>query len=321
MLSIKDLKKANEKRLKRLNTPYQSKNKVKVLVFDKDLPHDDRLINPIIADVHEQEHKGVHALGGCSVIKTINPNAEIHAVDRADYMDVINYAIENNIRVINASFSGFKTSNSEIALKKYAEWGGIFVAAAGNNGRDTISYPSSSPYTISVSATNSKDNNSALVDITTDSYWQVKRYQREETISFSGTSCASPAGAGVASHYISENPSGNLYSFKRWLLINSIQDLDLLPENIKGDKLEAGERFFIFPDNPIDPLSPVRISLKKGDKTMLFNGLPKDLRVAPFFKQYSKEFNALCTELRPIFEAAGFQVEWNEDTETATLSR
>lgn len=56
----------------------------------------------------------------------------------------------------------------------------------------------------------------------------------------------------------------------------------------------------------------VRIELEISSKDMFVNGEKVDLRVAPFLKKYSEEFSATCTEIRPVFEASGFDVDWQD---------
>ena len=101
-------------------------------------------------------------------------------------------------------------------------------------------------------------------------------------------------------------------------MINSINDLDELPVELVGSKLENGERYFVYPNNLIDRLLPVEIKLQIGNKNMLVNGVGKQLRVAPFLKKYSDEFSATCTEIRPIFEEVG-SVEWDKETNTVII--
>ena len=120
--------------------------------------------------------------------------------------------------------------------------------------------------------------------------------------------------------YLYNNPNGDLYSFRKWVLINSINNLDEVTPELAGSKLENGERFFIFPENMIDKLLPIEIELQIDSQIMTVNGADKKLRVAPFLHKYSDEFAATCTEIRPVFEASGFTVKWIETDEIIKLT-
>ena len=321
MITINDLREKNKDRLQRLNAyKTQGKSNLKMLIFDVDLTHIHETIPmidcPIATDL---EHRSVHALWCGSVAKTISPNIELYSMHyTSGFESVVDWCIENNVRVINSSFSCGYRKEKDLAIKKYAEWGGIWCSASGNDGDEyEIDFPASSKYTIATSATNSGDNNTPEVDITTDSYWSVPQL-KPRYATFNGTSCATPVSSAIASEYLYNNPTGDLWSFRKWLLVNSINDLDELPVELVSSKLENGERYFVYPNNMKDRLLSVEIKLQIGNKTMLVNGVGKQLRVAPFLKQYSDEFSATCTEIRPIFEEVG-NVEWDEELDTVNI--
>jgi len=323
MITINDLREKNKDRLQRLNAyETQGKSNLKMLIFDVDLTHIHETIPMIDCPLTtDSERRSVHALWCGSVVKTMSPDIELYSLDyTGDFEKVVDWCIENNIRVINSSIRCSYRREKDLAIKKYAEWGGIWCSASGNDGDDyEIDFPASSKYTIATSATNSGDNNSPEIDITTDSYWITLQLDGERYASFNGTSCATPVSSAIASVYLYNNPNGDLYSFRKWLLINSINDINELSEKVVGAKLENGERFFIFPDNLIDRLLPIKIKLQIDNKNMLVNGVEKQLRVAPFLKQYSDEFSATCTEIRPVLEEVG-TVDWDNDTKTATIT-
>ena len=188
-----------------------------------------------------------------TVIKQLNEKVDLYSVSYTnDYGKVVDYCIKENIRIINTSLAcGYSRAKNE-AIKRYAEWGGIWVSASGNDGHNPVSFPASSDYTVGVSATNTGDNNGEEVDTTADSWWKVSD-QFDNGRSFNGTSCATPVIAGVASHYLAVNPNGNLESFLKWINMNEVDDLDkVLDYDVSFGKLEEGEKFFVFPDNLID---------------------------------------------------------------------
>ena len=321
MITINNLREKNKDKLLRLNAyETQGKSNLKMLIFDVDLTHIHETIPmidcPIATDL---EHRSVHALWCGSVAKTISPNIELYSMHyTSGFESVVDWCIENNVRVINSSFSCSYRREKDLAIKKYAEWGGIWCSASGNDGDEyEIDFPASSKYTIATSATNSEDNNTPEVDITTDSYWSVPQL-KPRYATFNGTSCATPVSSAIASEYLYNNPTGDLWSFRKWLLVNSINDLDELPVELVSSKLENGERYFVYPNDLKDRLLPVEIKLQIGNKTMLVNGVGKQLRVAPFLKKYSDEFSATCTEIRPIFEEVG-NVEWDKEADTVNI--
>lgn len=322
MLTIKDLVEANKKQLERINArQIENEPLRKVLIFDKKLPFKDPLINIIDCPLLTNEHRGTHALYVGGVIKANYNNSELYAMHMtAKWKPVIEWAMENGIRVISMSIATWRTEEREQALKKYVEWGGIVLGASGNWQDKSVSYPADSKYTIGVSATNTEDSNGFEVDITVDSWWKAKRYEHDEFTSFTGTSCATPVMVSPAFRYQNANPTGMQEDFRTWTLINSIKNIDHLEYDHSFGNLEPGERFFVYPDDMVDKLVPIEIKLTEGNNAMLVNGEEKPLRVAPFMVQYSKEFGALCTELRPIFEASRFKVKYDDDTNTATIS-
>jgi ABC-type bacteriocin/lantibiotic exporter with double-glycine peptidase domain len=75
------------------------------------------------------------------------------------------------------------------------------------------------------------------------------------------------------------------------------------------------------PENMIDKLLPIEIELQIDSQIMKVNGADKKLRVAPFLKKYSDEFAATCTEIRPVFEASGFTVSYDQATKTIKITK
>ncbi|MFA6077322.1 MAG: S8 family serine peptidase, partial [Candidatus Paceibacterota bacterium] len=123
---------------------------------------------------------GTHIAGTIGAVKNnskgivgVAPNVKIMAVkfrlDIASEIKAIDFAINNDARIINASFSGADFSQSEYdAINRFKKAGGIFVAAAGNGGADGVGdnndsnpqYPADYALDniISVAATDSSDN-------------------------------------------------------------------------------------------------------------------------------------------------------------------
>lgn len=323
MLTIKDLVEANQDNRKRMNTPDIKDEPIrKVLIFEKALAHKDTLIDIIDCPLAYKDNRGYHALSVGGVITAGYPNVKLFTMhSQPKWTPVIEWCMKNNVRVISMSIATHYSEEREEALKKYVEWGGFVSCASGNWEGHNVSFPADSPHTIGVSATNSEDSNGIEVDITHDSYWKTKQYGRDAFIGFSGTSGAQPVNVPVMLRYQNANPTATQEDYRKWLLINSIKNIDHLHYDHSFGSLERGERYFIYPDNLVDKLVPIEIKITRDKDTILVNGKEQKLRVAPFFKKYSKEYSALCTELRPIFEASGFKVDYDDDTETAIITR
>ncbi|GAA0315614.1 hypothetical protein GCM10008967_02720 [Bacillus carboniphilus] len=219
------------------------KHVVKVAVIDQGVDDNhpelkDKLIpgyntvNPLrqpLADYHGTHVAGIigaekgNEVGGFGV----NPNVEIMSIDvfnrqwgATDYAiaEGILYAVKNGAKVINMSLGSFMPSPViEDAVKEAVKQNVVVVAAAGNTGDDTKSYPASYEGVISVGAVNDKKELAEFstfgpsVDIVApgDSiYAPLYDYEKGSTYAeLSGTSMASPIIAGVASLLLSKNPN------------------------------------------------------------------------------------------------------------------
>ncbi|EAZ91919.1 S8 family serine peptidase [Crocosphaera chwakensis] len=131
----------------------------------------------------------------------------------SDIAEAIRFAADNNADIINMSLGGGGASQMmEDAINYAHEKGVVIVAAAGNEGRSSASYPSRYDKVISVSALNANNekafysNFGAGVDISAPGGGEDKKILQETidrngqpTIAgFMGTSMASPHVAGVA---------------------------------------------------------------------------------------------------------------------------
>jgi len=120
------------------------------------------------------DYHGTHVAGIIAAVKNnskgiigVAPNAKIMAIkfgwDTASEVKAIDFAIQNGAKVINASFSGSYSQSESDAINRFKTAGGIFVAAAGNEGSNNESihsYPSdyNLDNIISVAATDQNDN-------------------------------------------------------------------------------------------------------------------------------------------------------------------
>jgi subtilisin family serine protease len=127
-------------------------------VNDKELVYKEKSFDPVASK--PSDNSDLHGDGIARVIKEVAPGARVYDVEVANNQGIIKpeslikglkWAIGQKVDIINMSLS-FQQSNPQIdeLLKQAYEEGIIIVAASGNDGTGTPSYPASSPYVISV---------------------------------------------------------------------------------------------------------------------------------------------------------------------------
>jgi thermitase len=125
----------------------------------------------------------------------------------------IYWATDNGAEVINLSLGGSSSSNTLRNAVDYA-WskGVVIVAAAGNNGTSSRSYPAYYTNTIAVSATDANDNKASFsnygswVDLAAPGVSILSTYNGNYQY-ISGTSMATPFVSGLAALLKGQNPS------------------------------------------------------------------------------------------------------------------
>jgi len=132
-------------------------------------------------------------------IKALNANGSGYL---SDIIEGIEWAIANNMQVINMSFGtalDIQSFHDAVTAAKNA--GIVVVAAAGNSGR-AVSFPAAYPETIAVSATDQNNilapwsNRGPEVDLAAPGVSIYSTYKGTGYATFSGTSMASPHVAG-----------------------------------------------------------------------------------------------------------------------------
>ena len=161
---------------------YDGKN-IKVAIFDTGVaPHEDLTISGGVSFVDyttsytDDNGHGSHVAGIISAnnnklgVVGIAPNAEIYAVkilnqngggNYSNIISALEWAIDNNINIINMSLGGNDDNRAlHEAIKEAVNAGIIIVAAAGNRGvgEDTITYPARYPEVVSVGAVDQNYN-------------------------------------------------------------------------------------------------------------------------------------------------------------------
>lgn len=229
------LRELNSRWIKDLNLP-DIKPAVRVLIYELSLPSESKMLayTPIV----DNGRRDVHALYVGQVIKQIVPDTEFYASTgflTPDIDKTIDFCIANNIKIINVSATVIETEQGNQAIKRFADWGGIVCAAAGNKAGGKVAWPANSPFVIAVSATNTPDCDGPEIDVTVPSHWKV--YQISGALhDFDGTSAATPAMAACVAIILAVHPEWKVEEVRAFLQGNSTPG----PEEY--------ERTFRFPD-------------------------------------------------------------------------
>jgi subtilisin family serine protease len=207
--------------------------------------------------------KGNNALGVSGVnwdaklmaLKFLDANGEGNTADAANAID---YAISHGARVINASWGGPAFSQALFqAVKRAADKGVLFVAAAGNEGENadvTPDFPAAFelPNVISVAASDRYDK---LLDFSNYGVHSVDLAAPGDDIystvptssdptgyeSFSGTSMATPFVSGAAALYLSRAPQSTSDQVKAALLQSVDQGPSFAGKVASGGRLDIAK--------------------------------------------------------------------------------
>lgn len=195
----------------------------------------------------------------------------------------IEYALAKDVKFLNNSWGGDGYSDSlKDAIKACEDAGVLFVAAAGNDAKNTDinpHYPSAfeNPNILSVAATNKNDNLASFsnygkisVDVAAPGT-SIQSTTPNNTYQYmNGTSMATPHVSGLAVLLKSQNPSLSWLDIKTRILSRVDKNVSLLSTTLTGGRINAHKVFLSEQELPYLSLSPSTLSFGAvlyGEKT------------------------------------------------------
>ncbi len=191
---------------------------------------------------------GVNWRAGIMVLKFLGPDGGY----TSDAVEALNYAVANGAKISNNSWGGGGYSQALLdAIKRADSKGHLFVAAAGNAGKNSDStpfYPASyeSPNIISVAATDDRDTlasfsnyGASTVDLAAPGVSILSTLPAKSYGWYSGTSMATPHVTGVAALIKSEAPTQDDGQIKARILEYAEPKDSLQGKTVTGGRLNA----------------------------------------------------------------------------------
>ena len=284
-------------------------------------------------DPMDEQRHGTHVAGTIAAsdnnqgVVGVAPNVKIMALrflgpngsgSTSDAIKCIDYAIANGAHLTNNSWGGGGQSRSlRDAINRAAAANQLFIAAAGNSGRDidaSPSYPASYdvPNVISVGASDSRDRKAGFsnfgqnsTDLFAPGAGILSTTPNNNYSSFSGTSMASPHVAGVAALMLSLDEDLGFEEVKENLLSTTDQIPAFADISLSGGRLNASkavESAFAPPPVPTIPiLTEVRPNLVRPGGVVTLIGADLGTAGSVLFEPSGEVFPTLSwteTEIR-----------------------
>ena len=229
---------------------------VRIAIVDTgiDLSHQDLIVQDGINFVrsaktyNDDNGHGTHVAGIVAALNNeigvvgVAPDSEIYAVKvlnkrgigyLSDVVLGIEWSINNNMDIINMSLSSNSPSPALESILDIANTNGIITVAAAGNDASEINYPAAYENTICVGAIDIDSNIAyfssfgSQMDVAAPGVNVFSTYKKNTYKSLSGTSMSAPHITGLAALYLQNNSSGNLNTFRDFLIDSST---DLSPE-------------------------------------------------------------------------------------------
>ncbi len=174
----------------------------------------------------------------------------------------IEYAADNNARVVNLSYGGIQYSTIDAAAQYLRARNGLLFMSAGNSGQEHPTYPD---YTslVGVGATDRNDNRAsfsswgAYVDITAPGVEIATTYPNNQYVYYSGTSFSSPLTAGIAALMVAANPAITPDEIENGLFSTAVDIGAAGDDNVFGHGLVDAFAAVTFAQNLGNTQSPV----------------------------------------------------------------
>ncbi len=212
--------------------------------FDDDNGHGTHVSGTIAATENGEGVIGVAPKVKLFAVKALNKDGTGYV---SDIIEGIDWAIDNNIDVINLSIGATEYSQTfHDAIKRASDAGIIIVAAAGNDGK-SVNYPAKFSEVIAVSAIDSDDKvpswssrgdeiEFASPGVNITSTWYDGDFK-----TISGTSMASPHVAGIVALILSQNNNATLNDVRNTLQSYAIDIAESGKDETTGYGLIQGE--------------------------------------------------------------------------------